>query len=444
MAISVLIILGIIIFYSKPKESVNANNAYVDYELKETEKEESSEIEAFTETTTDYKEEATEKYEYLDKLEIDNKNLLKWKWVIEPERYEDLYFIDKDKIAVKNKAEKWGIIDIDENIILPLEYSYVGYFNDNIALVKNENGCFYVDQNGEKINQECYNNGGNFNEGYCAVEIGDKWGFIDEKGKIAVEAKFEEAKSFSEGYAPIKIGDKWGFVNKNGDIVVNSSFEEVNGFKNGLAIVTDGNKWGIIDKKGNNIVNFIYDEIRDFSEGYGAVRIGEKWGLINSEGKICISPKYAQMGSFSEGKLAVKKDKDSDLWAYVDNNDRIVIDYMSYTAVNALHSFAGEFKGSKAFASRDYYTIIDDKGKNIFNSYFFISDCYYNEEYNAISGYVFADSSMTVRKYGYADINGNARLEPVFDYAYALKGKYAVVEKIINNEYKKGVIEVKK
>lgn len=26
---------------------------------------------------------------------------------------------------------------------------------------------------------------------------------------------------------------------------------------------------------------------------------------------------------------------------------------------------------------------------------------------------------------------------------YALKGKYAVVEKLINNEYKKGIIEIK-
>lgn len=168
-------------------------------------------------TTEISSEITTNDYNYLSKLEMNNENLLKWQWVIAPNKYEDLYFIDKDKIAVKNKFEKWGIID----------------------------------------------------------------------------------------------------------------------------------------KNGNTIVNFIYDEIREFSEGYAPVRINNKWGFINSTGQACITVKYAEVGSFSEGKAAVKKDKNSDLWAYVDHNDKIIIDYKPYTAVGGLHSFAGEFKNSKAFASKD-------------------------------------------------------------------------------------------
>lgn len=416
--------------YTKTEKSLDIfmNNQYI--------------TEKISTTTENFSEETTEDYNYLSKIEIDRDNLLKWQWTIEPNKYDDLYFIDKNKIAVKNK-DKWGIIDINENIILPFKYSFIGFFCENIAMIKNDKKVFYINTKGENINQESYSDGKNFNEGYCAVSRENKWGFINEYGEMAIEYKFDEAKRFSEGYAAVKIDNKWGFIDKNGNIKIKPIYDEAKEFKNRLSITQKNNKWGIIDKEGDNIVSFIYDEIGEFSEGYASVRIANKWGFIDSNGKICIDIKYAEVGCFSDGKVAVKENENSDLWAYVNAADKIVIDYKLYTAVGGLHSFAGEFKNSIAFASKDYYTIINDKGENIYQSYFFISDCYYNEEFNAISAYVYADDSMTIKKYGYVDLYGKARIEPIFDYTYTLNGKYGVVEKLINNEYKKGIIEIK-
>jgi len=49
---------------------------------------------------------------------------------------------------------------------------------------------------------------------------------------------------------------------------------------------------------------------------------------------------------------------------------------------------------------------------------------------------------MTERKYGLMGINGNQRLEPVFDYVNGIYGDYVFVENMVNGEYRKGLIKI--
>lgn len=86
----------------------------------------------------------------------------------------------------KTEEELWGLIDLDNNIIIPLEYEHVG---------------------------RCV-------EGICTITKNKKWGFFDvEKGKIVIEPAYEWANNFENGIAPVKKNGFYAYINRKGELV---------------------------------------------------------------------------------------------------------------------------------------------------------------------------------------------------------------------------------
>lgn len=98
-----------------------------------------------------------------------------------------------------------------------------------------------------------------------------------------------------------------------------------------------------------------------------------------------------------------------------------------------------EFEDGKAFVSKTLYCVIDENGNTIFkgDSKFFISTPAYEQEYDIIPGYVYIDSQMKIKKYGFMGLDGEQRVEPLFDYIDEISEKYVVVSMIVNGEYKR-------
>lgn len=243
--------------------------------------------------------------------------------------------------------------------------------------------------------------------------------------------------------------DLWGFINSKGKIVIDCGFCAVNDFSGGLAAVQIKNKWGFINETGQIIISCRYDEVRSFQEGFAAVRQKDKWGFIDNKGQEDIACMYDDAGDFSEGKAAVKInnyfDDCIDAWAYIDQNNKIVIEYDSYTASEGRMEYVGSFKNGSAFVSDVFYIIIDDEGRRIFdgqNSWFIISSLEYNEKYDAIPGYIYADDAMTIKKYGLAGLNGIQRIEPVFDYVHEIFDDYVLISQKTYDGWSYGVIEL--
>jgi hypothetical protein len=178
------------------------------------------------------------------------------------------------------------------------------------------------------------------------------------------------------------------------------------------------------------------------------VQKNEKWGFIDNNGELCIDLKYDSVGFFSEGKAAIKINnykEGGDWWAYIDRNDQIIIDFYLYDAAEGRMILVGEFNEGLAFVSKTFYSIIDDKGNNVYlgsSSEFFIMAGTYYSQYDIIPGYIFTDEAMKQRKYGFVGLDGNIRIEPIFDYVYGPCGEYIRVENIVDGEYKIGLIKL--
>lgn len=374
-------------------------------------------------------------------------NELRWEWIVEPGKYEDLFYVNDDRIAVKTNKGKYILINIEGESVNSNEYDSISKFCEGVALVNINDNFSYIDKNGLFINKDTYQDGYSFSESLGAIKLNNTWGFIDLSGKVIIECQFKEVKPFFENYAAVKVDKKWGFINKSGKMQINPQFDQVRDFREGNSAVKLTDKWGFINCEGSKITNFEYDEVKDFHEGYAAVMKNNKWGFINKSGEVCIDLKYDDVGKFSEGKASVKLVnyyEGMDAWAYIDRNDNVVIDFYPYDASEGRMVWVGEFKDGMAFVSKTLYCIIDTKGNDIFfgGSKFFISSLTYNMEFDAIPGYIFTDDEMTNRKYGLMGLRGNQRLEPVFDYVEEIKGSYVIVGNMIDGEYKKGIIEL--
>lgn len=376
---------------------------------------------------------------------------LSWKWTLEPGEYQAISFASNGMILAEDKEGKYGAFNLEGEVAVPFYYDYISGFNFGIGVVELNGKAFYINEEGEMLWNIKYDKACGFQEEMGAVLINNLWGFINLNGEITIPCQYDEVKNFSEGLAAIRKNDLWGFIDKTGKLLVNNHFEEVRNFREGFAAVKVNGKWGFIDSGGRFLADCSYDEVKDFQNGYAAVMKGNKWGFIDSTGLVRIDLKYDDVGNFSEGKAGVKmvEYKDGlDEWAYINETGEIVIDYNYYYGVEGLMDYVGEFHNGVAFVSKEYYSIIDENGNDVFcgnDSKFIISSLVYNSEYDIIPAYIYTDNSMKTRKYGLINLHGEQRLEPVFDFIGDINGRYIIVWNVaddMNGYFSQGVIEL--
>ena len=173
---------------------------------------------------------------------------------------------------------KFGVIDINENIIIPFCYDEIVYANR----------WNYVD--------------------YIIVKKNNKYGVIDDKLQTVLPIKYEEIKT----------------------VRYDSCFI-VQDFK-------DDRKY-IIDDKKNIILDNNYKDIIDlgvgkyFSKGNYFVENNEnKWGLIKKSGEIVFDYKYFSIDRFnmtneSEQNTAFRVQNDKGLYGLIDENEYIILPF---------------------------------------------------------------------------------------------------------------------
>jgi hypothetical protein len=75
-------------------------------------------------------------------------------------------------------------VELRDRLARENDFDYVSSFKDVIAWVYQEdNGYFYIDKQGNRINQESYDGAGSFNEGIVRVKKGTEYFYIDTRGQ---------------------------------------------------------------------------------------------------------------------------------------------------------------------------------------------------------------------------------------------------------------------
>ncbi len=284
----------------------------------------------------------------------------------------------------------------------------ITYSQEKIALVKQNDKYFYIDESGNDLKLPTFESHKEFHEGILAVRQYGKWGFIDTKGNFIVKPIYDKVLDFSDGYAAVKLGKRWFFIDHSGQNAFNKNFTAITPFHDGMARVKYVGRYEYINNQGNIISHPLADKYpKRFNDGAIKVYSDGKWGFFDKKGNWLIEPRFTKVKDFSDGLAAYL---DDDKWGYVDKQGNIVIMPKYKVAFNFNCGIARvEYKGDIIY--------IDKKGNPINTTKMKITQDF-SENLAAVS---------YKKRYGYIDKKGKWIIEPKFDRAKPFNDGIALV-----------------
>lgn len=143
--------------------------------------------------------------------------------------------------AKVSKKEKFGIIDRDGKVVIPITYPVLG-----------------------KVGT------------FIAFEKAGKWGFIDLANRVVIQPTYEYAESFSGGLGIVQLLTLRGAINSKGQIVIPLEHTTIKQLDDTHFIVSLGAKYGIYTNKGELVVPLEYGNIRKVQDDFYILSKGQE------------------------------------------------------------------------------------------------------------------------------------------------------------------------
>lgn len=290
---------------------------------------------------------------------------------------------------------KEGMIDGNNKIIIPFEYSNIGKFYNvgayNMAWVEKDGkyGIYNID--GTVIQpwdiEKAYimneNSGTTYltfddfpdpSTTYIHIVVNGMTGVLSGKTyKTVIPCKYGYISPVINERAFYKANNKWGIMDIQNNSIQEAIYDKIkinnnmlseaftpNGTFQDNMYVFIGDKQGMIDKNGKAFIPVKYDSLGVFSENMIVAKCGNLYGYINSNGEECIPLTYSHADNFSEGLAAVKNEKGK--YLFIDASGVMVIKPHEYDRV-------GHFQnGTCKVYRKDKVWEIDREGKKVKDS----------------------------------------------------------------------------
>lgn len=309
--------------------------------------------------------------------------------------YDKLESYSKDAPMRATYNGKEGMIDGNNKIIIPFEYSNIGKFYNvgayNMAWVEQDGkyGIYNIDGTViqpwdiEKAYVMNENSGTTYltfddfpdpSTPYIHIVVNGMTGVLSGKTyKTVIPCKYGYISPVINERAFYKANNKWGIMDIQNNSIQEAIYDKIKINNNWLsdAFTTEGifqdnmyvfigDKQGMIDKNGKAFIPVKYDSLGVFSENMIVAKCGNLYGYINSNGEECIPLTYSHADNFSEGLAAVKNEKGK--YMFIDASGVMVIKPHEYDRV-------GHFQnGTCKVYRKDKVWEIDREGKKVKDS----------------------------------------------------------------------------
>lgn len=170
-------------------------------------------------------------------------------------------FDANDKSFLVSINYKWGVLDSNFQVRIPIKYESLEIIFPNIIAARENNKIGFINQDGKVISPFLYDWIEPFEDiymkqyanGLAQVGIGEKTGLINGYGKLIIPVKYDKIDDFSNGLAVVKINDKYGFVNAKGKETITAIYDKANPYNGYSAEVTLKEESFQIDISGNRL-----------------------------------------------------------------------------------------------------------------------------------------------------------------------------------------------
>lgn len=204
--------------------------------------------------------------------------------VVIPAVYEDVKdFVDGYAVVLQNR--KWGMIDVNGKVTLPIENSGV------YDCYATKDGRTALVVHGKQVTDYVYNNDIVLIDGlYKAYRYGMGTGVLNAQGAVVIPMQYKSVGSngiyfWAEEYDAHKVEKPYHVYDRTGKELFRA---EGVSFNNGnlLVRVREGNKYAVFGPNGR-ITEAFYDDVRLYQDGELAiVKYGNLTGLVGLNGEI--------------------------------------------------------------------------------------------------------------------------------------------------------------
>lgn len=261
-------------------------------------------------------------------------------------------------MLVLKKDGKFGIVDINGNVVLPFEYA------NKISILTHE--LFTMSALGWR--KSVYTMAGQLiansdithyypnNNLILLCEIQSWYELIDTSGQKVLERRYPHLE-LGEGiivFADDRDGKTWygGIMELSGRIIKEALYESyVPGIEYGCVVVVSSGKWGCIDTRGNVVIPLIYEYVEPLSQSLFHVRTGEKIGIVNRDNRTIVPIEYDEINKYGSYFVVGIGDTYSRLYGIIDFTGHIILPCI-YTSYKNIYS-AEEFDILRFTSSKD-------------------------------------------------------------------------------------------
>ncbi len=226
----------------------------------------------------------------------------------------------KEGFACVRNGGKWGYVNREGEITIPLIYDHVSSFNEGCASVRLNNVSGVINYDGEEVVPFKYDNVEEFHGGVASVKIGKEWGLVDKNGEEIAPPKYFEVETCDSGV--IVVSEKegtYGLMNAYGELVTPLKYRFIDlesDWIDGIAIaMTDEfngeyfiKQYGFLGIYGKEITPIKYSYVEQFKESRALVKLDGRAGFVDRSGKEVVEPKYDNALSYSCGMAMVEQD----------------------------------------------------------------------------------------------------------------------------------------
>lgn len=307
--------------------------------------------------------------------------------------YESLGNYSSDSYIHATLKGKKGMIDGQNKIIIPFEYSNVG----NPCHTSNGYSIIWVEKDGKlgiynddgKELQPCDIDKAYILTEYNSIELSytdcpsTDYIYIVRNGltglisgstfETIIPCMYEYLSPIKTSKAFYKANGKWGIIDTNNKTIQLAIYDnvEIDGstlseqkmpsmaFQSNMYVRNNG-KVGMLKANGEDFIPVKYDSLGMYSDNMLVAKVGDKYGFLNEEGKETVPFAYSQAHDYSEGLAAVVDEHGKFL--FIDILGNVAIKPKKYDRVDDFQN------GTCKVYRKDKVWEIDREGKKVKDS----------------------------------------------------------------------------
>ena len=263
-------------------------------------------------------------------------------------------------VSVRNGYRfKKGLIDLENKILIPLQYQNIyplGTLRYGVENVDGKTAIFSED--GKQITNFLIDSISTFKKDLAVIYQNQRQGLIDRQGQIRLEPTFREITVNDDGSVNTRQADSWLVLNGENSLLRQINADSVHMLGGNLMKIKNGGKFQLTNEEFNPVSPDLFDDLGDLENNKILFRKENKTGLINSKGAVIVKSVYNDLILDKNFMRASVRAGGNNRWVVLDSLGN-AITQKSYETIEKYNNAYFPVK------NRGYWGALDDQGKEI-------------------------------------------------------------------------------